>query len=187
MYGFLITDSTITSDAPAGTFSLGRPWQPSGDLKAVAQVVIRNTELPAAIKSAPWSDMSPTSWRTGRFFEYQNTGAGAGVNADRPQLTDTQAAQLTRFTYLAGKDGCNLYRSSTGTATTASTLVNTALLTASTTTYTDTKAANGTAYSYVLTAVDKAGNESPASAPVAVSPVGVPLPAHDILVAADGA
>jgi pectin methylesterase-like acyl-CoA thioesterase len=35
-YGFLITDSTIESDAPADTFHLGRPWQPSGNTAAVA-------------------------------------------------------------------------------------------------------------------------------------------------------
>ncbi|MFE0739658.1 pectinesterase family protein, partial [Streptomyces sp. NPDC058855] len=57
-YGFLITDSRIVSDAPAGTFHLGRPWHPGGEPNAVAQVLIRDTWLPAAIKSSPWTDMS---------------------------------------------------------------------------------------------------------------------------------
>ncbi|MCW2802342.1 MAG: large repetitive protein [Propionibacteriaceae bacterium] len=231
-YGYLITDSTIVSDAPAGSFHLGRPWQPSNDVNAIAQVVIRNTELPAAIKTVPWTDMSASLWRNARFFEYANTGAGAGVNADRPQLSDREALKYTKWTYLAGADGWNptgqtpppppadstapdapadlagdpadssislswkasgeddlagynLYRStSTSVALTGANKLNPSLLTA--TTYADRSAANGTAYSYVLTAVDKTGNESPASAAVTATPAGVPLPAHDILVAADG-
>ncbi|MGY2067595.1 pectinesterase family protein, partial [Blastococcus sp. SYSU DS0619] len=106
-YGILITDSVVESDAPAGTFYLGRPWHPSGDVNAIAQVVIRDTVLPAAIKSAPWTDMSGFSWEDARFFEYQNTGPGAGVNASRPQLTAAQAEQYTKWDYLAGNDGWN--------------------------------------------------------------------------------
>jgi pectin methylesterase-like acyl-CoA thioesterase len=231
-FGFLITDSTITSDAPAGTFALGRPWQPSGDVNAIAQVVIRDTVLPAAIKSSPWVDMASTfSWRNARFFEFNNSGPGAGLNADRPQLSTQDAATYTKFAYLAGSDGWNptgqtpppppadtvaplaptglaaqagdasvelswtaspeadtagynLYRSSTGPAGTSSAKLNADLLTG--TSHTDRTAANDTSYSYVLTAVDKAGNESPASAPATADPAALPLPAHDILVAADG-
>ncbi|WP_432484233.1 pectinesterase family protein [Kineococcus esterisolvens] len=228
-YGYLITDSRITSDAPAGTFHLGRPWQPSGDVNAVAQVVIRDTELPAAIKSSPWTDMSATfSWRDARFAEYRNTGVGATVSADRPQLSDLDAAKHTKFTYLAGADGWNPTGEAAPADTTAPAAVDalgaepsdssvTLTWTAGTdtdlagyavyrstaevveltaanriatgvtgTSYTDRTAANGTTYRYVVTAVDSSSNESPASAPVTAAPVGVPLPAHDVLVAADG-
>jgi pectin methylesterase-like acyl-CoA thioesterase len=231
-YGYLITDSTIVSDAPAGTFSLGRPWQPSNDVNAVGQVVVRDTVLPAAIKAVPWADMATSLWRNARLFEYRNSGAGAVVNADRPQLSDVQAATHTKFTYLAGTDGWNptgqtpppppadttapaapagpsaeagdgsvaltwtastesdlagyrVYRSATGApALTAANLLTSSALT--TTTFTDRAAANGTTYTYVVTALDKAGNESAASAATTGTPLGVPLPAHDILVAADG-
>ncbi|HUQ55245.1 pectinesterase family protein [Lentzea sp.] len=101
-HGFLIVDSRIRSDAPAGTYFLGRPWHPGGDPDAVARVVIRNTELPAAVKSQPWTDMSGFPWRGARFAEYRNTGPGAGTNADRPQLTDDQAKLHTRDAYLGG-------------------------------------------------------------------------------------
>ncbi|WP_432491860.1 pectinesterase family protein [Kineococcus auxinigenes] len=227
-YGYLITDSTVTSDAPAGTFHLGRPWQPSGDVNAIAQVVIRNTELPAAIKSSPWTDMSGVSWRIARFFEYQNTGAGAVVNPDRPQLSDLDAAKHTKFTYLAGTDGWNPTGEAAPADTTAPATVEglsaepsdssvtlawaagtdadlagyavyrstaeTVELTAANriaagvtdTTYTDRTAANGPTYRYVVTAVDRSSNESPASTAVTATPIGVPLPAHDVLVAADG-
>ncbi|GGN07765.1 hypothetical protein GCM10011609_54170 [Lentzea pudingi] len=101
-HGFLIVDSKIRSDAPAGTYFLGRPWHPGGDPDAIAQVVIRDTELPAAIKSAPWTDMSGFPWRGARFAEYRNTGPGAGTGPDRPQLTADQARNHTKAAYLSG-------------------------------------------------------------------------------------
>ncbi|MFG3407020.1 pectinesterase family protein [Streptomyces sp. NPDC048142] len=55
-YGFLITRSQVISDAPAGSFHLGRPWHPGGEPNAIAQVLFRETELPAAIKASPWTD-----------------------------------------------------------------------------------------------------------------------------------
>ncbi|WP_330274803.1 pectinesterase family protein [Lentzea sp. NBC_00516] len=101
-HGFLIVNSKILSDAPAGTYFLGRPWHPGGDPDAIAQVVIRDTVLPAAIKSAPWTDMSGFPWRGARFAEYRNTGPGAGTGTDRPQLTAEQARQHTKDAYLSG-------------------------------------------------------------------------------------
>ncbi|WP_170068206.1 pectinesterase family protein, partial [Arthrobacter ruber] len=107
-FGHLITDSTVLSDAPAGSFHLGRPWQPSNDPNAIAQVVVRDTALPAAIKPSAWTDMSTTfSWRNARFFEYNNSGPGAVINGDRPQLSTVDAAKYTKWTYLAGNDGWN--------------------------------------------------------------------------------
>ncbi|MEU1041237.1 pectinesterase family protein [Streptomyces sp. NPDC005551] len=104
-YGFLITRSRIVSDAPAGSFHLGRPWHPGGEPAAVAQVLIRDTELPAAVKSSPWTDMSGFSWKDARFAEYRTYGPGATVTADRPQLSDAEAATRTVTAYLAGDDG----------------------------------------------------------------------------------
>lgn len=99
-HGFLIMNSTIVSDAPAGTFYLGRPWHPGGDPDAIASVVIRDTKLPAAVKTAPWTDMSGFSWRDARFAEFRNSGAGATAGVDRPLLTAEQAAQHTLRAYL---------------------------------------------------------------------------------------
>ena len=106
-YGILFFQATLTSNAPAGTVYLGRPWHPSGDVNAIAQVVYRECTLGAHIKSAPWTDMSGFSWKAARFFEYRSTGAGSGVNSNRPQLSDAQAPSYTRQTYLAGSDGWN--------------------------------------------------------------------------------
>ncbi len=229
-YGFLITDSTITSDGPDQTFHLGRPWQPSGNPDAVAQVVVRDTELPRAIKDSPWTDMTSTfSWRDARFFEYANTGAGAGVNADRPQLSTAEAAGYTRFTYLAGSDNWNptgetppadttppaapaelTATASDGSVTLTWSPVADADLAGYTlyrmagdgpvnpgpgtrvaadltaTEYRDRNVVNQTTYGWVVTAVDRAGNESAPSPVATATPTGAVLPDHDVLVAPDG-
>jgi pectinesterase len=99
-YGFLFTRSVFTSDAPAQTFYLGRPWHPSNDPAAIAQVTIRDSWIGAHIKPSPWFDFGTWSWRDARYGEYRNVGPGAGVNPDRPQLTDDQARTATVRTYL---------------------------------------------------------------------------------------
>ncbi|MEU2448965.1 pectinesterase family protein [Streptomyces sp. NPDC012765] len=105
-YGILITDSTISSPARPGTYYLGRPWHPGAS--AVGQLVIRNTSLPAAVKTeGPWTDMGGFSWKSARFAEYANTGPGAGSGANRPQLSPERAAAHTARAYLAGTDGWN--------------------------------------------------------------------------------
>ncbi|WP_345567988.1 pectinesterase family protein [Streptomyces plumbiresistens] len=103
-YGFLITKSKVVSDAPAGSFHLGRPWHPGGEPNAVAQVLFRETELPAAIKASPWTDMSGFSWKDARFAEYRTYGPGAEVTADRPQMSDADAKTHTVAHYLKGTD-----------------------------------------------------------------------------------
>ncbi|PGH50978.1 hypothetical protein CRI70_09215 [Streptomyces sp. Ru87] len=110
-YGFLITDCRIVSDAPDGTYHLGRPWHPSGDPDAVGQVLVRDTELPAAIKDSPWTDMSGFPWEEARFAEYENHGPGATVTPGRPQMSDAEAAEHETGDYLAGSDGWAPHRS----------------------------------------------------------------------------
>ena len=101
-YGFLVYKSRIRGGSAAGTTQLGRPWGPN------AQVLYRESTLDAVVKtSQPWTDMSGNAWQNARFTEYRNTGAGAGTNANRPQLPDSQAANHTPQKYLAGSDGWN--------------------------------------------------------------------------------
>ncbi|WP_305785674.1 pectinesterase family protein [Symbioplanes lichenis] len=100
-YGFLIYKSTVTG-APANLTYLGRPWGAAG------QVTVRESTLSNTIRIAqPWTDMSGNPWQGARFYEYKNTGAGATINSNRPQLTDAQAANYTPQKYLAGTDGWN--------------------------------------------------------------------------------
>ncbi|WP_405455353.1 pectinesterase family protein [Streptomyces sp. NBC_00101] len=103
-YGFLFYKSTVTSTVN-NTTQLGRPWRQG------AQVLYRECTLSAAVATAqPWTDMSTSTWQNARFREYRNSGAGATVNANRPQLTDAQAAAFTPQKYLAGTDGWNPVR-----------------------------------------------------------------------------
>jgi pectin methylesterase-like acyl-CoA thioesterase len=100
-YGFLFYRSNITGAANNVT-QLGRPWRPD------AQVLYRESTLSATIRTAqPWTDMSGNLWQNARFREYRNTGSGAGTNGNRPQLSDSQAANYTPQRYLAGSDGWN--------------------------------------------------------------------------------
>jgi pectinesterase len=101
--GILIANSTVNGDVAAGSFHLGRPWHAGGDASLDPQTTVRNTDLSAAIKSTPWTDMSGFSWKDDRFAEYRNTGAGAGpAGTNRPHLTDAQAAGQEVADWLAG-------------------------------------------------------------------------------------
>jgi pectinesterase len=107
-YGILITKSRLTSDGAAGTVYLGRPWHPGGDTTASPQVLIRDSVLGAHIRTAqPWTDMSGFSWKDARLREYKNTGPGATINSNRPQMSDATAVNYTVPKYLAGSDGWN--------------------------------------------------------------------------------
>jgi pectinesterase len=85
-YGFLVIGCTFTSDAsaPANKISLGRSWDQGGVTPTPnGRAVVRESMLGKHIdKTAPWA-AAATSGRafsaTGnRFFEYCNSGPGAG-------------------------------------------------------------------------------------------------------------
>ncbi|MEV6304496.1 pectinesterase family protein [Actinoplanes sp. NPDC051861] len=100
-YGFLFYRCTVTGTGTNNT-TLGRPWRQG------AQVLFRESSLSNTIRtSQPWTDMSTNIWKNARFTEYRNTGAGAGTNSNRPQMSDSQAANYTPQKYLAGSDGWN--------------------------------------------------------------------------------
>ncbi|GAB2752843.1 pectinesterase family protein [Streptomyces bullii] len=101
--GILIANSTVNGDVSDRSFYLGRPWHAGGDASLDPQTTVRNTTLSAAIRTAPWTDMSGFSWKDDRFAEYRNTGPGAGAaSGDRPHLTDAQASNQEVMDWLAG-------------------------------------------------------------------------------------
>ncbi|WP_330293070.1 pectinesterase family protein [Streptomyces sp. NBC_00576] len=110
-YGILITGCSIPGDgqAPIRSMYLGRPWHNSVD--AWPQAVVRDTVVyPQVNDTHPWTYMTTDySWTQARFFEYNNSGLGAGVQ-NAPKLTAAQAADYTAQKYLAGTDGWNPVR-----------------------------------------------------------------------------
>jgi pectinesterase len=108
-YGILLTRSTLVSSAAAQTVALGRCWHAGGAADAIGQVLVRDSTLGAHIRQGgAWQDMSGFSWKTCRFSEYHNGGAGATQGTtDRPQLSAATAANYTSQKYLAGRDGWN--------------------------------------------------------------------------------
>ena len=104
-HGFLFTGSQfVNTNAPDGSYNLGRPWHHLGDTYAVAQVVVRDSVLGSHIKAEPWTDMAGWSWAAARYYEYHNTGPGASVSLFRPQLSDVEATRTTPADYLLGTD-----------------------------------------------------------------------------------
>lgn len=108
-YGILITRSTLSSSAAAQTVALGRCWHAGGASDAIGQVLVRDSALGGHIRQAgAWQDMSGFSWKTCRFNEYNNSGAGkTNGTSDRPQMSASTAANYTSQKYLAGADGWN--------------------------------------------------------------------------------
>ncbi|MEU8710046.1 pectinesterase family protein [Streptomyces sp. NPDC048565] len=101
--GFLITGSTVEGDVSASSFHLGRPWHAGGDATLDPMATFRDTALSSAVRSEPWTDMSGFSWKDDRFAEYRNTGPGSGsASSDRPQLSDSEAAEQETADWLAG-------------------------------------------------------------------------------------
>ncbi len=100
-YGYLFLNCRLTSDAPANSTYLGRPWRPN------AYVVYKTCYLGAHINKNGWTTMSGNLPENARFFEYKNTGPGAVVNSSRRQLTDAQALEFTTENILKGTDNWN--------------------------------------------------------------------------------
>jgi pectin methylesterase-like acyl-CoA thioesterase len=110
-YGMLFYQCELTSNAPSNSVYLGRPWPAGGSTTARGQVLYRQTVMGAHLRTAePWSDMSGLAWEDARLREYQNTGPGATVNANRPQMSSGDAANYEPVDYLRGSDGWNPIR-----------------------------------------------------------------------------
>ncbi|HEY3253831.1 MAG TPA: hypothetical protein VGJ91_07780, partial [Polyangiaceae bacterium] len=85
-FGFLIIGSSFTADAsaPANKISLGRSWDQGGVTPTPnGRAVVRESMLGGHInKTAPWAAAATSSRAfsaTGnRFYEYCNSGPGAG-------------------------------------------------------------------------------------------------------------
>ncbi|MCQ3829544.1 pectin esterase [Microbulbifer elongatus] len=105
---------------PANSTPLGRPWHPTttfadgryADPNAVGAAVFIHSYMDDHITRTGWASMRGTSRdgskstvftpESARFFEYQSRGPGAQVNANRPQLSENEAAQYSKARILRG-------------------------------------------------------------------------------------
>ena len=107
-YGFLFTAVPLhRGRAAAGTVYLGRPWHPSQDPNAIAQVVIRESVLDAHIKAAPWTDFGTWSWRDARYARVPQPWAGRHGDGRPPAAhpRSRPAATHAAARTCAGTDG----------------------------------------------------------------------------------
>lgn len=93
-YGYVFKNCRFTSDCPAQSAYLGRPW------RNFAKCVIIDSEIGAHIRKEGWHDWDKKeAWETIFFAEYGNYGAGADTSERAPFvkiLTKEQAAEYTR-------------------------------------------------------------------------------------------
>lgn len=94
-YGFVFDKCRFTSDCPAQSAYLGRPWRNH------AKTVILRSEIGEHIKKEGWHDWDKEEAHETIFFaEYQNYGEGAATSDERADfvkfLSDQEAMEYTR-------------------------------------------------------------------------------------------
>ncbi|MDR3411455.1 MAG: pectinesterase family protein [Formivibrio sp.] len=118
-YGLVIMNSRLVKESdrvPARSCPLGRPWHPTttfpdgryADPNAVGAAVFIHCWMDEHITEAGWDKMQGTSRKAGekdwfypdnpnhaRFAEYESSGPGAQINADRKQLSVEEAQNYT--------------------------------------------------------------------------------------------
>ncbi len=113
-YGFLFIHSRLKKDTPKmapNSVTLGRPWHPFANPRAVASVAYIDCWMDDHIGAKGWDRMSSVDstgtrvWyepSSARFAEFGSTGPGAVKSATRPQLTADDAKRYTPSNVLDG-------------------------------------------------------------------------------------
>lgn len=90
-YGYVFRYCTITGNAPAASFYLGRPWRP------YAKTVFLYCDLGKQVIKEGWNNWSnAANEKTAYYAEYKNKGEGSAVSARvswSHQLTDEEAKE----------------------------------------------------------------------------------------------
>jgi pectinesterase len=94
-YGIVFMNCTVSG---AGTSYLGRPWHPNGNESSACTYF--KCSLGSNILAAGWNSMSGVSPVGQRFYEYQNTGAGA--SSTRYTLPSSKVSGYTESNILNG-------------------------------------------------------------------------------------
>lgn len=114
-YGMLFLRSRLKKASPSmapNSVSLGRPWHPGGNPRAVGMAIFVDTWMDDHISAKGWDRMSAGPTATGarlwfepehaRFAEYGSRGPGAVKNAARRVLSDADATSYTMELFLDG-------------------------------------------------------------------------------------
>lgn len=114
-YGMLFLRSRLKKGAPTlapNSVSLGRPWHPGGNPRAVGMAIFVDTWMDDHIAAKGWDRMSagPTTngervWfepENARFAEYASRGPGAVKSPSRRVLSDGDATSYTMDLFLDG-------------------------------------------------------------------------------------
>ncbi len=114
-YGMLFYKSRLKKQSPQmapASVSLGRPWHPGGNPRAVGMAIFVECWMDDHIGAKGWDRMSagPTNngervWfepENSRFAEYRSTGPGAVESAGRRRLSDGDALTYTPDLFLDG-------------------------------------------------------------------------------------
>ncbi|HVT38023.1 MAG TPA: pectinesterase family protein [Gemmatimonadaceae bacterium] len=113
-YGFLFIRSQLRKERQqmaANSVTLGRPWHPFANPRAIGSVVFMNCWMDDHIGDRGWDRMSSVDstgtriWyepSSARFFEYETTGPGAVKGPARRLLTPEEARQYTPASVLGG-------------------------------------------------------------------------------------
>jgi len=101
-FGYVFLHCTLTGNAPANSFYLGRPWRP------YAKVVFLECELSKMVKSEGWHNWDKAeNEKTAFYAEYNNHGEGAATDHRVPwchQLTAAEAKEYTIKNIFSGWD-----------------------------------------------------------------------------------
>ncbi|PQP84280.1 pectin methylesterase [Paenibacillus sp. PCH8] len=103
-YGYVFMDCDLTSNAPAQSVYLGRPWRNH------AKVCFLNCWMGAHVKQEGWHNWNKAEAEaTVVYAEYNSAGPGTGHASGRVPwaklLTEQEAAEYTRSRVLSGEDG----------------------------------------------------------------------------------
>ncbi len=99
-FGYVFMNCRITGNAPANSYSLGRPWRP------YAKAVFIRCNLGTMVRPEGWNNWGKTdNEQTAFYAEYENSGEGAPTGGRVPwshQLSPDEAKAYTMSNILSG-------------------------------------------------------------------------------------
>lgn len=114
-YGMLFLKSRLLKGSPSvapNSVSLGRPWHPGGNPRAVGMAIFVECFMDDHIQTKGWDRMSAGPMTNGerlwfepehaRFAEYKSTGPGGAPSPTRRRLSDGDATSYTKELFLDG-------------------------------------------------------------------------------------